>query len=483
MRCRSKQRCALPILVAAVGLAGVAPSFAQRSTRDLIREGVTALEDSSFERAAARFKEAAAIDARLPEAQLGIGLAALGAGDRRGAILALRRAALSSHGAPEVSYALGIAHFLDKQSRRALDELRAATADRYLLEARYAAGVVAATRGDLAGAETELREALRIDASHAATRYQLGALRARAGDLDGALAELDRALAIDPLILDARPGDPLIFARRSVRSTAAGGGFDLPLPVLRPALAWARTVPAAKGAILPDWYLFYRMAQSLGSAGAWRGSVEMLERALALDDRSQTGIIVANRLVDYCPHLLLAQAYQRLGNDREASLHLGIARSEGGAPTDSLRALEILILKDRLRPRIILQPLPDRTTDETVTVRGLILADEPVQRVVVGGREAALRPATSAEVSAILPPGAPPAPRDPGLCTLFEVATYRLTALGPNRITIEPSFSNRARNDDRLDVMVVRLRPPVPAPASPPGDASGATNRTRPGAR
>ncbi len=482
MRWRSMQRCALPILVAAVGLAGGAPASAQRSTRDLIREGVTALEESSFERAAARFGDAAAIDARLPEAQLGIGLAALGAGDRRGAILALRRAAATSHDAPEVSYALGIAHFLDRQSRRALDELRAATADRYFLEARYAAGIVAATRGDPAGAEAELREALRIDANHAATRYQLGALRARAGDLDGALVELDRALAIDPLILDARPEDPLIFARRSVRSTAAGSSFDLPLPVLRPALGWARARPATPGATIPDWYLFYQMAQSLGSAGQWRGSVEMLERALALDDRSQTGTIVADRLVDYCPHLLLAEAYQRLGNDREASLHLGIARYEGGAPADSLRALEILILKDRLRPRIILQPLPDRTTDETVTVRGLILADEPVQRVEVGGREAVLRPATSTEIGAILPPGAPAAPREPALCILFEVATYRLPALGPNHITIEPSFQNPARNDDRLDVLVVRLPPPVSTPATPPGDAGGASNRTPSGA-
>src|SRR5258708_29702931 len=134
------------------------------------------------------------------------------------------------------------------------------------------------------------------------------------------------------------------------------------------------------------------MALDLGGAGQWRGAADMLERALLYKDRSEIGAIVGDRLMDYVPHLRLAEAYQRLGNSREASLHAGIARNEGNAPPEELHALELLIMKDRLRPRIYLQPLPHRTTDEAIRIRGLIIADEPVARVDVGGSPADCTP-------------------------------------------------------------------------------------------
>ena len=460
----------------AAGAPAAGPPGAGRSTKDLIQAGVTALEEANFARAAARFLEAAEIDPRLPQAQLGLGLAALGERDRKGAERALRRAEEASGGMPEARYALGIARFVFNDLRAAEEDLRAAVAaDRYFIEARYAAGVVAAARGDLDGAAASLREALRIDASHAASHYQLGAVLARAGDLDAALKELGTALSIDPVILDARPEDPITFGERSVRSGAPGSGLGMPLPLLRPSIAWPRARPSASPAPadeIPGWYLYYQMALDLEGASQWRGAVDMLERALTLKDRSGTQEIVADRLVDYCPHLHLATGYHDLGNFREASLHLGIARNEGGAPPEVLRALEVLILKDRLRPRIYLRALPDRTTDETVTVRGLILSEEPVARVEVGGREAALRPATTTEASALLPPGEPAASRDTGRTTLFEVGAYRLAALGPNRITIQPIFRSPARDGDRIEILVVRL--PAPPPPAKGRSSTGA---------
>ncbi len=474
----------LPALVAAVVVmalaapeARAAAAAAGRSTKDLIQAGVTALEESNFARADARFREAAAIDPRMPQAQLGLGLAALGEHDRKGAERALRLALQTSDGAPETRYALGIAHFVFDDLRAAAEDLKAAaTADRYFIEAEYAAGIVAASRGDLPGAAVALREALRIDASHAASHYQLGAVLARSGDLDGALLELGRALAIDPVIVDARPEDPIVFAARSVRSTAAGGTLGLPLPVLRPSIAWPRPRLGLSAAVegIPEWFLYYEMARDLSGAGQWRGVADMLERALTFKDRSEIQAIVASRLVDYCPHLRLAEAYQHLGNFREAALHLGIARNEESAQPEALRALEVLIVKDRLRPRILLGALPDRTTEETVTVRGLILADEPAARVEVGGREAVLRPATNAEVSALLPPGDLGAPREGGSSTLFEVAAYRLPALGPNLIAIQPSFRNPARDGDRIEVLVVRLPQAKAAPKDGAKPSSGA---------
>jgi tetratricopeptide (TPR) repeat protein len=439
-----------------------------RSTKELVRAGVAALEEANFSRAEARFREAAGIDPSLPQARLGLGLALTGARDRKGAERALREAIDLSRGAVEARYALGVASFVFGDLRGAAEELRAAgAADHYFIEARYASGVVAAARGDLAGSAAFLREALRVDASHAASHYQLGAVLARSGDLDGALQELARALAIDPVILDARPEDPLIFGVRSVRSTASES-LGLPLPTLRPSILWARPRPGTGDgeASIPEWSLFYAMALDLGGAGEWRGAADMLERALLYKDRSEAGAIMGDRLMDYFPHLRLAEAYQHLGNSREASLHAGIARNEGNAPPEELRALELLIMKDRLRPRIYLQPLPDRTTEEAVKIRGLVVADEPVARVDVGGREAILRPATGADLSALLPAGEPAVPRDAAAAMVFEVSAFRLRDLGDNVIPIQPTFQNPSRDGDRLEVMVVRLPPPAPAAPS-----------------
>lgn len=454
---------ALPLVAAPAILLLATPSAAgppARSTKDLVQAGVAALEESNFARAGARFREAAAIDPRLPQIQIGLGLAALGERDRKGAERALRLASDLSGGAPEARYARGIARFVFDELRAAEDDLRAAaSADRYFMEARYALGIVASARGDLPRAAAVLREALRIDAAHAPSHYQLGAVLARSGDLEGALGELGRAVSIDPSILDARPEDPIAFAERSVKSSASGSGLGMPLPVPRPSVDWPRPRfgVLAVAPDVPSWFLFYQMALDLESASEWRAAIGMLERALAWKGRSESQAVVADRLVDYCPHLHLAQAYQRLGDYREAALHLGIARNEGNVPPEMLKGLEALILKDRLRPRLYLEPLPDKTTEPAVTVRGVILADEPVARVEVGGRDAVLRAATADEVSAFVRPVEGATSPEPGAGILFEVTGYRLSTLGPNRIPIRAAFHNPAREADRVEVMVVRL--------------------------
>ncbi|HEU4401296.1 MAG TPA: hypothetical protein VFT43_04255 [Candidatus Polarisedimenticolia bacterium] len=464
----------LGLLAGAAALAAPPPP-GERSTRDLLQSGVAALDDSNFPRAAARFREALAIDPRLAQAHFGLALAALGEHDRKGTEKALRRCQDLLGPIPEVRYALGVARFSWSDTRGAEEELKAAAAgDRFFVEARVALGITAAVRADLEGAAAALREALRLDGADAPARYQLGAVLARAGDLDGGLQEIAGALRLSPDLLDARPEDPVGLATRSVRSGAPESrSLEMPLPVIRPSVAWPRRRPGpgATGTVpeVPEWYLYYEMALTLADASKWRGAADMLERALALKDRSEIQAIVADRLVDYSPHLRLAEAYHRLGNFREAFLHLGIAKSEGNTRPEALRALEILIQKDRQRPTIVLDPLPDRTSDETVTVRGLVLSEEPVTRVDVGGREALLRPPTNAELTALLPEGSPPVPREATQNVHFEVPGYRLAGLGANPIRIRPVFKDPARDGDLLEVMVVRL--PRPVKGGPPRDA------------
>jgi hypothetical protein len=128
----------------------------------------------------------------------------------------------------------------------------------------------------------------------------------------------------------------------------------------------------------------------------------------------------------------------------------------------------VLIQKDRLRPRILLDPLPDKTTESTITIRGVVMADEAVSRVEVSGREALLRPAGAAEVSERLPGTDKAAARDGGQPVLFELSNLRL-AEGTNVIAVRPYFRNPARDGDLLEARVVRLPPPPPpAPETPP---------------
>ncbi len=464
-------RAALAFLALAAA-AAPPPATEERSTRQLLQAGGIAIEEGDFQAAESRFREVADLDPRLPQAHFGLALAALGRHDRRGAERALRAAEQIAPAQPEVRYALGVTAFAFDDGRTAEVEFKAAAdADPTFLEARYALGIAAGLRGDLVAAESALRGALRLDPLHPPSHYQLGAVLARGGNVDGALLELSRALAHTPSLAEARAEDPLGFAERRVPPPVPSGTLGLPLPVLRPSLAWARRRPGpaadAPTADIPDWLLYYEMALQLEDAGQYAGEVERLQKALAIKDRSEALAVVADRLVDYSPHLHMTIAMHRLGNFREAFLHLGIAMNEGNASPEALRALGVLVQKDRLRPRIYLDPLPDQTTDEAITVRGVILADEAVQRVEISGREAVLRPATPQEVDDRSPDGNKGARRDAGQGMLFEVTGQRL-ALGTNLVTVRPYFRNPARDGDLVEARVVRLPPPAPAPEPAP---------------
>ena len=443
----------------------------ERSTRQLLGEGGLAIEEQNWRTADSRFREAAEIDPRLVQAHYGIALAALGSLDRRGAEKSLRTALTLAPNQPELRYALGVVTYAFGDPRAAeLDLKAAADADRRLLEARYAVGLAAAQRGDLAASETALREALKLEPQFAPAHYQLGAVLARAGDLDGSLQELSRALARDPHIRDGRQEEAFDFAPRVLPPVSASATLGLPVPILRPSLQAARRKPgpAPPGALaeIPDWFLYYQMALQLEDSAQWSGSVDMLQRALQSKERSEGLAVVSNRLVDYSPHLHLASAYHHLGNFREAFLHLGIAKNEGNASPDGLRALNVLVQKDRLRPRIALDPLPDRTSDAEITVRGLIVADDPVLRVEVSGRESQIRPVQASEIGDRMPELERSGAKDGVAGVSFEVKGYRL-AEGSNLLTIRPFFRNPARDGDVLEARIVRM-PPQPPPAATP---------------
>jgi tetratricopeptide (TPR) repeat protein len=468
-------------LALTMALLVAAPAAAEeRSTRQLLQAGSIALDEENWKQAEARFREAADIDPRLVQAHFGLALAALGTHDRRAADKALRTALGLAPDQPEIRYALGAAAFAAGDARGAEIDLKAAAeADHRFLEARYALGLVAAQRGDLAGAKAALLDALKLDPSYAPAHYQLGAVLARSGDLEGSLQEMSRAAAREPTLREARQDDPIAFRPRAVPPPAPSGTLGLLLPVVRPALAWAKHRPAAPGEPkeIPDWFLYYQMALQQEDAGQWSGSVDLLQKALVSKDRSEGLAVVANRLVDYSPHMHLADAYYRLGNFREAFLHLGLAKNEGNASPEGLRALNVLVQKDRLRPRIYLDPLPAKTADEAIAVRGLIVADEPVQRVEISGREAFLKPATPAEIAEHLSEGdraAAPAASGAGASgaqgVRFEVTGQRL-AEGSNLVTVRPFFRNPARDGDVLEARVVRMPPLPPAAPEPPPQA------------
>ena len=458
---------ALAVLLPATPTHGQSSARAERSTLELVRDGVIAIEEGKFFLAQNHFAEAAEIDPHLTQAHFGLGLAALGDDDRRDTERSLTRALETSAGAAEVRYALGIAAFAFDDRRRAAEHLRAAAeTDKFFLEAHYALAIVAALDGDLEAAESGLRQAIRIDGRHAAAHFQLGAILARRGDLDGSLAEFSRSMIIAPDLSEARAENLILFTRRAIPPQPPEKTLEMPLPVLRPSLEWAPwrgssrrsrdSGSSTSGEEIPEWYLYYMMALHLEDAGHWQGAADMLERALVMKDRSVSLAVVADRLVDYSPHLHLARAYHRMGNFREAFLHLGIAKNEGNASPEALHALSVLVKRDRLRPRIMIGPLPDHTTENEVTIRGVVISEEKVNRVEVAGREAILRAATASDVRALMPESERHRAPQGGQQVLFEVAGFRLSE-GENTIIVRPFFRNPTRDGDVLKCRIVRL--------------------------
>jgi hypothetical protein len=133
-----------------------------------------------------------------------------------------------------------------------------------------------------------------------------------------------------------------------------------------------------------------------------------------------------------------------------------VARNEGNASPEAMLALGVLIKKDRLRPRILLQPLPARTTESALRIRGVVIAEEAAQRVEVSGRDATLRSASRDEVEEFLTDSGQPLPESTAGSVLFEVSRF-LLGDGPNRIVVRPFFRDSARDGDILEARIVRL--------------------------
>jgi tetratricopeptide (TPR) repeat protein len=459
-------------LLPALAFLPAAAAAQERSTHELLRDGALAIEEGRFASAAARFQEALAIDPLLAEAHFGAGLAALAQEERRAALRGLQRALEIDPGMNEARYALGIAWWTFANPRDGEDDLRAAAAaDRFFVEARYALGLAAALRDDLPEAVASLREAIRTAPRHAPSHYQLGAALGRQGDLAGAVQELSRGLEADPRLLDAPPAERLLFVKRQLPpEVARPGRIDLPLPLPLPVIDWSDGSGRddVAGASIPGWYLYYEMALQLLDASRPATAVTLLKRALDLKDRSESLAIVADRLIDYSPHFHLARAHHRLGNYRDAALHLGVARNEGNASPEALEALGVLIRKDRLRPRILLDPLPAHTADGALGIRGVVIAGEAAHRVEVSGHEAVLRTATRDEVEAFLTDSGQPLPESIEGSVLFEVARFQLGE-GSNRITVRPYFRDSTRDGDILELRVVRLPAADPKPPAKRG--------------
>ena len=439
------------------------------TTHDLINSGAEAIRKSNFPQAAEDFGRAAALDPNLAWAQFGLALAALGRQDKREFEKVIHRVDDMTHGAPEVRYVLGVHRWLAGDLHVADEELRGAIkGDRYFLEARYALALVSVRRGDLETARSILSDALLIDSAYAPARFQLGAVLAARGDLDGAVDAIGRALTVDPDLQEAAPDRPIRFAdRRVLPGSAHGGGFRLPLPLPEPLVITPRprTLLAAGADVhpVPDWFLRYRMALFLEQAGLWRRAVELLELALSSNEREQLQTAAGDRLVDYLPHWHLAMDSYQVDDLREARLHLEIARS-GGAASDDVRHLETLIRQRLSRSSIVLQPLPDRITGDTVAIRGLMLAREAPSWIEVGEQKALLRPASAEESAALLPGGS----TDPDIRPLyFEVAAYRLPSPGVNLIRIRAG-SSPGDSGSEIEVRVAKdsATPQAVTPAS-----------------
>ena len=466
---------ALAALLTGGAAAAPAPDTApDPTTHDLINAGAAALRHSNFPQAAQDFGQAATLDPNLAWTHFGLGLAALGRGDRREFDKAIRRADDLTHGAPEVRYVMGVQRYLARDLHVADEELRGAVrADRYFLEARYALGLIAAARGDLDGARSILKDALVIDEDYSPARFQLGAVLAATGDLDGAVEEMDRALSIDPDLEEALPNRPVQFHdRRVLPGSAHGGGFRLPLPLPGPLLIAPRprALLAAGSGVhpVPGWFLRYRMALFLEQAGLWSRAVELLELALSSNDREELQTAVGHRLVDYLPHRHLAMDSYRLGDLRDARLHLEIARSRGDAGADDLRQLDALILQGSSGTSIVLQPIPDRATGDTVAIRGLVLTREALSWIEVGEQKALLRPASAKESAELLADG----PSDPDVRSLyFEVPAYHLPAPGANLIRIRPATAEGGSGTE-VEVLIVKTQP-SPQGETPPGAPGG----------
>jgi tetratricopeptide (TPR) repeat protein len=109
---------------------------------------------------------------------------------------------------------------LDEAEQCFAEALAAAQNDRDRALAHNKRGLVELARGDRAGAQAALDEALRIHPACVPAMVNAGNLLLEAGDLDGAIARFEAAIVLDPDYPEAHHNLGVAFRRAGRRSDA-----------------------------------------------------------------------------------------------------------------------------------------------------------------------------------------------------------------------------------------------------------------------
>ncbi len=202
----------------------LAAQVRERELHERFARGVAAEERGDWDRAAAEFARAIALDPPEPRGStarydLALAEAMRGRDDAAAQLLteALHR---------DPGFAAAAANLVAVQLRRGDLAAARAAAERFVAiapdaaRARYARGLVALRAGDLSAARADFRALAEADPAYAPAHYDLALIELRAGRDDAARAELDRALALAPGYARARFALGTVLLRGGQRGDA-----------------------------------------------------------------------------------------------------------------------------------------------------------------------------------------------------------------------------------------------------------------------
>ena len=149
--------------------------------------------EQNLDEAIASFRRTLALAPRHTLARYNLALV-LRRADRLSEALDELTKALAIEPRPEVHYTIGIIHWHQGDTARAIEALRACVAlDPKSTDGFSALGAVLKSRGDWAGAEQALQKAISLNPQLTAAHYTLGQVRQSAGDAAGAKKAFDGA--------------------------------------------------------------------------------------------------------------------------------------------------------------------------------------------------------------------------------------------------------------------------------------------------
>jgi Tfp pilus assembly protein PilF len=245
----------------------------------------SAVERGDFQKAAALAKAYSAANPKSPEAKVILAQAALGSGDARTALTALRQAlSLDPSSADALYYLAKLGAILSQQQLQQLYKVAPDSARVHQLMAEYHHA-----REDAAGEEKEYEEALKRDPRLVPALVGLGDLKRTGGDCDSAESHYRKALEINPRDYDG----------------VYGIGACLLL--------------ADKFA---DSISYFQLARQIDPSSIAAGIA--LGQAQLRADQTVEGVTTLEAVVKSTPHAqqawaMLAQAYQKMGRTEEAA--------------------------------------------------------------------------------------------------------------------------------------------------------------------